>query len=140
MTKFRKGDTVALTATVRHDYRPDDDAFVFVDVASHHTALMLKADTMTLIAPRIDVGERVRWTNGNEATVLASDSDKLWVKADDGTYLVWPAKEVTIIPPVEPDVDAGPYVLPLAGSLEDEIYETPPPAPLDGKVGSEETI
>ena len=123
---FRKGDVVALTATVRHDYRPDDDAFVFVDVAGHHAALMLKADTMTLIAPRIDVGERVRWTNGNEATVLASDSDKLWVKADDGTYLIWPAKEVKIVVAV-----AGP------------VEEAPPAdgpylPPLDGKVGSEE--
>lgn len=112
--QFRKGDTVALTAKVRHDYRPDDDAFVFVDVVGHHAALMLKPDDMTLIAPRIDVGERVRWSNGNEATVLASDASMIWVKCDDGTYLVWPAKEVTIVPepiavaPAPDPVEAAP--------------------------------
>lgn len=97
---LREGDLVGLTGKVRHDCRPDDDSGrVFVEVEGHHSALWLKLEHVTLIAPRIDVGERVRWANGNEGRVLASDVDKLWVKLDDGTYLIWPAKEVTIVPP-----------------------------------------
>ena len=97
---LREGDLVGLTGKVRHDCRPDDDSGrVFVEVEGHHSALWLKLEHVTLIAPRIDVGERVRWENGNEGRVLASDVDKLWVKLDDGTYLIWPAKEVTIVPP-----------------------------------------
>lgn len=98
---FRTGDIVGLTGKVRHNQK-SDDGFVFVDVSGHHTALMIAPDTLTLIAPRIDVGERVRWTNGNVGSVLASDVDKLWVKLDDGSYVIWPAKEVAIADP-EPE-------------------------------------
>lgn len=118
---LRTGDIVGLTGKVRHNQNDDDD-FVFVDVDGHHTALMLKPEKISLIAPRIDIGERVRWTNGNEGKVLASDVDKLWVKLDDGSYVIWPAKEVMVITAQA----AGP----------DPVE--PPPAPLDGKVGSEE--
>lgn len=103
MTKYRKGDLVGLTGKVRHNEEEGED-FIFVDVDGHHTALMIKPENLTLIAPRIDVGERVRWTNGHEGTVLASDVDKLWVKLDDGSYVIWPAKEVSVAPPV----DTGP--------------------------------
>jgi hypothetical protein len=120
---LRTGDVVGLTGKVRHDCRPDEDSGrVFVDVEGHHSALWVKLEHVTLIAPRIDVGERVRWTNGAEAKVIASDADKLWVKADDGTYLIWPAKEVTVL--VQKAADPDPV--------------EPPPAPLDGKVGSDE--
>lgn len=120
---LREGDLVGLTGKVRHDCRPDDDSGrVFVEVEGHHSALWLKYEHVTLIAPRIDVGERVRWTNGSEGKVLARDVDKLWVKLDDGSYVIWPAKEVTVIAPQAADPDPV----------------EPPPAPLDGKVGSEE--
>ncbi len=122
---FRTGDIVGLTGKVRHDCRPDEDSGrVFVDIDGHHSALWLKLDQVTLIAPRIDVGERVRWTNGNEGKVLASDVDKLWVKLDDGSYVIWPAKEVAVL--VQKAADPDPV--------------EPPPAPLDGKVGSEEEV
>lgn len=120
---LREGDLVGLTGKVRHDCRPDEDSGrVFVDVEGHHSALWLELKHVTLIAPRIDVGERVRWTSGNEGKVLASDVDKLWVKLDDGSYVIWPAKEVSVI---------------TAQAADPDPVE-PPPAPLDGKVGSEE--
>lgn len=124
MTALRKGDIVSVNGKVRHDHRPGEEDFIFVDVDGHHTVLMLKPEAITLIAPRIDVGERVRWSNGNEGRVLASDSDKLWVKLDDGSYVIWPAKEVTVL--VQRAVDPDPV--------------EPPPAPFDGKVGSEEGV
>jgi hypothetical protein len=119
---YRTGDLVGLTGKVRHNHRHDEDSFVFVDVAGHHSALMINPENLTLIAPRIDAGERVRWTNGNEGTVLASDADKLWVKLDDGSYVIWPAKEVTVL---------------VLKAVDPEPVE-PAPAPLNGKVGSEE--
>ena len=117
---FRTGDIVGLTGKVRHNQNDDDD-FVFVDVDGHHAALMLKPEKVSLIAPRIDVGERVCWTNGAEGVVIASHADKLWVMQDDGTYLIWPAKEVTVL--VQKAADPDPV--------------EPPPAPLDGKVGAD---
>lgn len=140
---LRTGDIVGLTGKVRHDCRPDEDSGrVFVDVEGHHSALWLKLEYVTLIAPRIDVGERVRWTNGNEGKVLASDVDKLWVKLDDGSYVIWPAKEVTVIPPKVITIE-GPVDIETLQRLRDEgpgvlVPGDTPPAPLDGKVGSEE--
>lgn len=120
---LREGDLVGLTGKVRHDCRPDDDSGrVFVEVEGHHSALWLKYEHVTLIAPRIDVGERVRWTNGSEGKVLASDVGNLWVKLDDGSYVIWPAKEVAVL--VTKAADPDPV--------------EPPLAPLDGKIGSEE--
>ena len=118
---LRTGDIIGLTGKVRHNQNNDDD-FVFIDIDGHHTALMLKSEKITLIAPRIDVGERVRWTNGSEGVVKAADGDKLWVLADTGQYVTWPAKEVTV----------------LATHAADPDPVEAPPAPLDGKVGSEE--
>lgn len=120
---LRTGDIVGLTGKVRHDCRRDEDSGrVFVDIDGHHSALWLKLEQVTLIAPRIDIGEHVRWTNGNEGRVLASDSDKLWVKLDDGSYVIWPVKEVTVLAQKAADLDPV----------------EPPPVPLDGKVSSEE--
>lgn len=120
---LRTGDIVGLTGKVRHDCRPDEDSGrVFVDIDGHHSALWLKLDQVTLIAPRIDIGERVRWTNSTTGIVKAADGDKLWVLADTGQYVTWPAKEVTIL--VTQAADPDPV--------------EPPPAPLDGKVGCEE--
>lgn len=122
---FREGDLVGLTGKVKYDFRPEADADlnrVFVDVEGYHTTVLVKPEAVSLIAPRIDVGERVLWTNGNEGRVLASDADKLWVKLDDGSYMIWPAKEVTVL--VQKAADPDPV--------------EPPPAPLDGKVSSEE--
>lgn len=120
---FRTGDIVALTGKVRHDCRPSEDSGrVFVDIDGHHSALWLKLEQVTLIAPRIDVGERVGWTNGATGEVKAADGDKLWVLSDEGNYVTWPAKEVVV----------------LAKSAADPDPVEPPPDPLDGKVGGEE--
>lgn len=124
---LREGDIVGLTGKVKYDFHPEADADlnrVFVDVEGYHTTVLVKPEAVSLIAPRIDVGERVRWTNGNEGKVLASDVDKLWVKLDDGSYVIWPAKEVTVLAQKAADLDPV----------------EPPPAPLDGKVGSEEEV
>lgn len=103
---LREGDLVGLTGKVRHDCRPDDDSGrVFVEVEGHHSALWLKYEHVTLIAPRIDVGERVRWTNDTTGIVKAADGDKLWVFADTGQYVTWPAKEVAIVPPTALVID-----------------------------------
>jgi len=140
---LREGDIVGLTGKVRHDCRPDEDSGrVFVDIDGHHSALWLKLEQVTLIAPRIDVGERVRWTNGSEGKVLASDVDKLWVKLADGSYVIWPAKEVTVVPPKVITID-GPVDIETLDRLKAEgpgalVPVEPPPAPLDGKVDSEE--
>lgn len=120
--RLREGDLVGITGKVRHDCRPDDDSGrVFVEVDGHHSALWLKLDQITLIAPRIDVGERVRWTNDTTGVVKAADGDKLWVLSDAGQYVTWPAKEVTV----------------LAQKAADPDPVEPLPVPLDGKVGSE---
>lgn len=102
---YRTGDIVGLTGKVRHDCRPDEDSGrVFVDIDGHHSALWLKLEQVTLIAPRIDVGERVRWTNGTTGFVKAADGDKLWVLSDAGHYVTWPSNEVTVVPPFQVDV------------------------------------
>lgn len=119
---YRKGDVVSVIGTIRHDYRPGEDNSVFIDVDGHYGALLVSPEQVMLLAPRIDVGEHVRWTNGNEGRVLASDSDKLWVKLDDGSYVIWPVKEVTVLAQKAADLDPV----------------EPPPVPLDGKVSSEE--
>jgi len=140
---FRTGDIVGLTGKVRHDCRPDGDSGrVFVDIDGHHSALWLKLEQVTLIAPRIDVGERVRWTNSTTGVVKAADGDKLWVLSDAGHYVTWPAKEVAVVPPSVIIID-GPLDGEELQRLKDEglsglVLPEPPPAPLDGRVGSEE--
>lgn len=99
--RFRHGDIVCLTGTVRHDQNFDDN-FIFVSIEGHHSALMIGATDVTLIAPRIDAGERVRWTNGAEGRVLASDADQIWVKLDNGKYMIWPATEVRVVAETDP--------------------------------------
>jgi len=119
-TPFRHGDIVCVTGTVRHNQNFDDN-FIFVTIDGHHSPLMIGANYVTLIAPRMDAGERVRWTNNAEGVVLATHSDQVWVKLDDGSYVVWPALEVKVV----------------AEKASDEPL-SPPPPPLDGRIGSEE--
>jgi len=94
--RFRHGDIVCLTGTVRHDQN-FDDKLIFVSIDGYHSPLMIGASEVTLIAPRIDAGERVRWPDGAEGRVLATDGDQIWVKLDDGQYDIWPALEVKVV-------------------------------------------
>lgn len=143
MTAFRQGDIVSVTGKIRHTYN-EDEKTVFIDLDGYHSPIMLSVDRVTLIAPRIDVGERVRWTNNVVGEVKASDGDKLWVLTGVGQYVTWPAKDVTILPPDVVTVH-GPIDQVTHDRLKSEMagadrakLEEPPPAPCDGKVGSEE--
>lgn len=138
---FRKGDVVSVTGTIKYDQ--DEEAGVFIDLDGYYSTIMLSPDRVTLLAPRIDVGERVRGKNFLEATVLARDVDKLWAKLDDGNYVIWTANEVTIVPPKAVCI-VGPLeaatIERLKSARPEGVVELidPQSAPLGGKVGSEE--
>ncbi|MCO5085109.1 MAG: hypothetical protein M9939_26465 [Mesorhizobium sp.] len=103
MGTFRKGDRVSVMGTVRHDQR--GDAQVFLDIDGYYSPVSVGAEEVTLVYPRLDPGDRVRWTNGVVAQVIAAADGFLWVKSDKGERWTWPATEVSFVvpaPPIEP--------------------------------------
>ena len=113
---YRKGDKVSLLATVRYDQ--NGDGYVHLEIDGHHSGAVLRPELLTLVAPRIDPGERVRWTNGFTGEAIASHNGSLWVLTEDGRYVVWPATEVTIVQPNHDEPHVAPAI------------ETPPEPPM----------
>lgn len=130
--RFRKGDIVSITGKIRHDHSPGE-GFVMIDLDGYYQHISVAQETVTLIAPRIDPGEIVRWTNGKQGKVLASEGEKLWVKIDapddldDRSYVTWPVKEVVITSPDLGAIEAPPMAPDIVETIDGpaDVEEAP---------------
>lgn len=125
---FRQGDTVSLSGKITYDQH-DDDNSVFINLDGYHSTVMVNASLASLVSPKIDTGDRVRWRNGKFGSAIACDAGSVWVRLDDGSSVIWPVNEVDVTPKAKPDLDEEMRRLGL---------ETPLTEQIDSKVGSEE--
>ncbi len=88
---FRKGDTVSLQGTVKHNFdATDTDKRVFVDVVGSHETLWLKPDDITLVRYAFEVGDSARWlveeNTYQYGTILAINEGHAWIDMGGGDY------------------------------------------------------
>jgi hypothetical protein len=91
---FRKGDTVSLRGTVKHDFSPDGkdgDKRVFVDLIGTHETVWIKPEDLTLVGQMFEVGDSVRWQNAGEelflyGVILAISDGHAWIDYGQGEY------------------------------------------------------
>jgi hypothetical protein len=86
MTEFRKGDVVAIRATVEFIYDNTDETRVSVKPDGHYTSIMLDPKHLALVHHAYSPGDRVFLDTNNVGTVLAVCDGKAWVKYDNGNY------------------------------------------------------
>ncbi len=116
--RLRKGDVVAVLATVLHDV-PRGDKFVHLSVEGNYSGLMLEPHQIEAVVRRsFKVGERVRLRPGlgsrsASGNILAIDGDNIWLKTDGETRPItaiiddlellepWPERERLEMPPPE---------------------------------------
>lgn len=93
--KFRKGDTVSIRGTVKHNFDPtgaDPDKRVFVDIIGSHETAWMKPEDVKLVAQTFEVGDEVRWLqNAGEGLflsgeILAISGEHAWIGMPDGIY------------------------------------------------------
>lgn len=130
--QFRKGDVVTIEAIIPSTPFSMDDgnAKVKIEFPPYHDAYVDPAQ-LKMVRPRFEVGDVVDLVAPGQfgslvrGEVKAIDGDSLWVKRQTGDLTTWEISRVRRADPDEPQAaDPDPV--------------EPPPAPLDGKVGSEE--
>lgn len=121
---FRKGDIATIDVIVTSSF---NETQVCVKPVDGYQDVYLKPHELTMRRPKFEVGDYVTWSTHDGADswtgrILSIANDHLWVQLDDGSFsTVWAGKAMRVDSTA---VDPGPV--------------EPPPAPLDGKVGSEE--
>jgi hypothetical protein len=121
-----KGDVLNMRATVRDDFDPAEDKFVWVDLKGHYQPLMVRLEDFESIAyVNFQPGDTVRHFSATVGTVVARIEEKAWVQTDHAD-VVWPCCELSRVevPNAATDHDASD----LAG--EPPVIE-PPPEPND---------
>lgn len=124
---LREGDVVSVNGVVLSaPFDFDGTSKVKIRVEPYHDIFVIASD-VTVVRPDFRVGDRVTWSTHDGADswaghILSIANDHLWVQLDDGSFsTVWASKASRVDPKA---VDPDPV--------------EPPPAPLDGKVGTEE--
>lgn len=121
---FRKGDIATIDVVVTSSF---NETQVCVKPVDGYQDVYLKPRELTMLRPKFEVGDRVTWSTHDGADswaghILSIANDHLWVQLDDSSFsTVWASKASRVDPQA---ADPDPV--------------EPPPAPLDGKVGSEE--
>jgi hypothetical protein len=116
---LRRGDVVSIRGTVKYDVGASDE---YVHVQIHDSTIAVaRMSIADLVAPHIDIGDRVWWHEGgrkHEGELVSVSGDYVWVKLGDGRPLT---RSLSAIMPLRP---------PLAAKTEEEIVKPPPvPAP-----------
>jgi len=79
--QFRKGDVVALRASVKYDWSAGDE-FLHVKVDGHYGDITVKRECVAgLVAPSLDDGDKVQSALGL-GTVRAVRGDNAWIELD----------------------------------------------------------
>lgn len=79
MELLRKGDRVHVSATVRHDTKPED-LTAYVDIHGYYSAAIVDLSAVTLAEPVFEIGEVV--INGDiQCKFVARQGDKVWISA-----------------------------------------------------------
>jgi len=103
MQKFRKGDTVNITTTVKYDMKPWETG---VTVELGYPSLTVDATDVYLLKPQLYAGETVRHDLGCVGTVLGVNDDMVWVKTVAGAFNTWPLAAVTLVTNSRSEPDA----------------------------------
>lgn len=97
---FRAGDRVSVPATIKFDQK--GDATVFLEIDGCGSPTLVAATLVTMVRPRINVGEDVWNANVEQAgKVVAKDGDWLWVSLTSGGtgFDTWHIDRVELTPP-----------------------------------------
>lgn len=136
--QFRKGDIVTIEATIESKlfHMDDGKAQVKIKFPPYHDAYVDPA-LLTMLRPAFEVGDTVEFVAAGRfgklilGEVKAIDGESLWVKRHGGGLDTWEMNRVHRADPRDRDTPDDPQAA-------DPDPVEPPPAPLDGKVGSEE--
>ncbi|MFG1462310.1 hypothetical protein V5F77_05365 [Xanthobacter sp. DSM 24535] len=86
--KYRKGDVVSLTATVKMDCR-DGDAYVFLSGDGYYADFSIPPEATSAVRYKIEVGDIV--IDGvMEGAVVAISGDLAWTRTTTGRDIVLP--------------------------------------------------
>lgn len=130
MTKFRKGDKVTITGTVRHDFDSADGNYIHVDLngtLGPSTHIFYPA-LVAMKRAHFEPGDMVRWSDSKNddiciGEVLAISDDYLWISAKSGlfwTMHVDMVERVESLPAPIGVTDNGDLVFQSATPLGDE--------------------
>lgn len=103
---FRQGDIVSVNFVVSRDQEPQHSLVPAYPAEWDSRPLFyFKPGDLTLVAPKIEVGNRVR-CRLQAGVVLAVDGPFVWVKRDDGDYVgsrytTWLARECEVLSTTE---------------------------------------
>lgn len=130
---LREGDVVSVNGVVLSSpFDFDGTSKVKIRVEPYHDIFVLASD-VSVVRPQFRVGDTVELVVAGRfgapvlGEVKAIDGDSLWVRRLTGGLDTWEMNRVRRADPDEPQAaDPDPV--------------EPPPAPLDGKVGSEEEV
>lgn len=113
--KFRKGDVVSICGTVEYDrgMTGDDTDMLFIKINGNYTSLGLTPNhfegaKLTLVLPRFDVGDSVRFKIGTDekyfyGIILAISDGHAWIDYQSGDYCTRLLTSIEIVP-VEDDI------------------------------------
>ena len=128
---LREGDVVSVSGVVLSSpFDFDGTSKVKIRVEPYHDIFVLASD-VSVVRPQFRVGDTVELVVAGRfgapvlGEVKAIDGESLWVRRLTGGLDTWEMNRVRRADPDEPQ-----------GADPDPVE--PPPAPLDGKVGSEE--
>lgn len=134
---LREGDVVSINGTVMSSPFDFEGAWkVKIRVEPYHE-IFVAAPDVTVVRPKFCVGDSVelfvagRFGDPVLGEVKAIDGESLWVLRRTGGFDTWEMNRCRRAAPSATDAPDEPH------AAEPEPVE-PPPAPLDGKVGSEE--
>lgn len=103
-TKLRKGDIVAIHATVEFDFDPQRDDFAFLDIAGQ-TRSLIPHNIVGIVRRVFKPGEVVRvvdqgyrfWKKSFTVEAISESGEKLWVRDALGQYDTVSARDVELV-------------------------------------------
>lgn len=106
-TKLRKGDTVALHATVKYDFDPAEGEVVHLDAPGTINCLASLSDIAGIVRRSFEIGDRVRFGfRSYEIEAVSQDGGKLWLSAPGEEWITVDANKAELVFP-EPEVVAA---------------------------------
>lgn len=89
MTLYREGDIVSLEAEVRFNQSTEYET---VYLSLGYPSVGVPPKKISLVAPHLDEGDKVKHANGNYGTVIAIKERHVWVVDTIGSHHVWSAE------------------------------------------------
>ncbi len=118
MTLYREGDIVSLEAEVKFNQSTENET---VYLALGYPSVGVPPKKISLVAPHLDEGDKVKHENGSYGTVIAIKERHVWVVDVIGSHHVWSAECVRRVIHV---VDPHPVNENLSESDVDRLNES----------------